>query len=323
MELRKGAACCALAVCREMAQTIAEMLAWATEELRSASTTPRLDAELLLAHVLGWSRARVIAHAAEAASPPQHAAYRQMVERRQNLEPVAYLVGHREFYGLAFLVTPAVLVPRPETELLVDVALALARSRATDHRPSTIDENPTPVNIRSAIVSHRSSVIIADIGTGSGCIAVALATHLPGATVYAIDVSPEALAVAARNVARHGVGQRVRLLEGDLLSPLPEAVDLLVSNPPYTVLEGIDEGVRRHEPHLALDGGPDGLAAYRRLLAEAPRRLRPGGVVLLEIGAAQGESVAGLARAAFPEASMMVHQDLAGLDRVVEIRDVG
>jgi release factor glutamine methyltransferase len=160
---------------------------------------------------------------------------------------------------------------------------------------------------------------VADIGTGSGCIAVALATHLPAATIYAADISRGALEVARRNVERHGVAARVRLIEGDLLAALPEPVDLLVSNPPYTILPEIDEGVRRHEPRLALDGGPSGLDVYRRLIAQAPARLRAGGAVLLEIGAAQGGAVTELARRHFPAARISLHQDLAGLDRVLVI----
>jgi release factor glutamine methyltransferase len=163
--------------------------------------------------------------------------------------------------------------------------------------------------------------VVADIGTGSGAIAVAVAAHLPGALVYATDLSPEALRVAQQNVERHGLAERVVLRQGDLLEALPEPVDLLLSNPPYTIMSQIDENVRRHEPHLALDGGRDGLAFYERLLADGPAKLRPGGAALLEIGATQGAAVADMARAAFPEAQIVVHQDLAGLDRVVAIID--
>jgi release factor glutamine methyltransferase len=282
--------------------TIARALAWAAGQLSASSDTPRLDAELLLAHVLGWSRARVLAEGQQPLSAAQHAALRELVARRAALEPVAYLVGHKEFYGLDFAVDRRVLVPRPETELLVDLALQEARRR-TGHG--------------QAADRHRLS--IADIGTGSGCIAVALAVHLPEAQIYASDLSRAALEVAQRNIARHGVGDRVRLLEGDLLDPLPEPVDIIVSNPPYTVLSAISAGVRHHEPHLALDGGPEGLAIVRRLLAQAPGKLRPGGAVLLEIGATQGPAVLELARGYFPTAQIGVHQDLAGLDRVVTI----
>ncbi len=276
--------------------TIAQALTWATDQLRAASATPRLDAELLLGHILGWERVRVLAEGHAPLAEPWRSAFRALVARRAALEPVAYLVGHKEFYGLDFLVDRGVLVPRPETELLVDLALRYARGLPVQRHP-----------------------VIADIGTGSGCIAVAVAIHLVDALVYATDISPDALRIAGKNVERYGVAARVRLIQGDLLDALPEPVDLLLSNPPYTILSEIDEGVRRHEPRLALDGGPDGLDTYRRLLAAAPAALRPGGAVILEIGAAQGAAVSALALVRVPGARVSVHQDLAGLDRVVMI----
>lgn len=283
--------------------TVGAALAWAVARLRATSDTPRLDAELLLAHILGWSRARVLAEGREALTDEQRAVFRALVARRAELEPVAYLVGHKEFYGLDFAVDRRVLVPRPETELLID----LARGHAWQCRA------------RFEALGSGARLRIADVGTGSGCIAVVLALQLPEARVYAVDISRDALDVAGRNVARHNVSQRVRLLAGDLLDALPEAVDLIVSNPPYTVLSEISVGVRRHEPGLALDGGPDGLEAYRRLFAQAPAKLRPGGAVLVEIGATQAAAVMDYARARFPAARIGVHRDLAGLDRVVEV----
>jgi release factor glutamine methyltransferase len=276
--------------------TIAQALTWAADQLRAASATPRLDAELLLGRILGWERVRVLAEGHALLAEPRRSAFRALVARRAALEPVAYLVGHKEFYGLDFLVDRGVLVPRPETELLVELALRYARGLPAQ-RPA----------------------VIADIGTGSGCIAVAVAIHLVDALVYATDISPDALRIAGKNVERYGVAARVRLIQGDLLDALPEPVDLLLSNPPYTILSEIDEGVRRHEPRLALDGGPDGLDTYRRLLAAAPAALRPGGAVILEIGAAQGAAVRALALARVPGARVSVHLDLAGLDRVVMI----
>lgn len=277
-----------------MGETVSDLLKRATARLGGTSSTPRLDAELLLAHVLAWPRARLLAERDHTPAPAQAAAFGALVERRAGGEPVAYLVGHKEFYGLDLRVTPATLVPRPETELLVELALAEAR----------------------ALVSGPSSLVIADIGTGTGAVAIALAMHLPEALVYATDLSAEALAVAARNVADHGLGGRVVLLHGDLLVPLPGPVDMIVSNPPYTIIDEVEPNVRAHEPRLALDGGPDGAAVYRRLLAMAPASLRPGGAVLLEIGAWQGALVAGLLREAFPGAAVEVARDLAGRDRV-------
>jgi release factor glutamine methyltransferase len=275
--------------------SITSALAWAAAELQAASTTPRLDAELLLAHVLGHSRARVLASGPGPLTAEQMARFRALVARRAELEPVAYLVDHKEFFGLDLIVDRRVLVPRPETELLVEMALARFKDKAFER------------------------LNVADIGTGSGCIAIALAKYLPAAELIAVDISPGALEVARANAERHGVAERVRLVQGDLLAPLDRRVELLVSNPPYTVLSEIDAGVRRHEPHGALDGGQDGLDLYRRLLDEAPAKLRPGGAVLLEIGATQGTAVSELARRHFHNAQIAVHKDLAGLDRVVEI----
>jgi release factor glutamine methyltransferase len=298
--------------------TIAQALAWATHDLRAASETPRLDAELLLAHVLGWDRARVLAEARLALTEAQSATFCDLIARRAALEPVAYLIGHKEFFGIDLIVDRRALMPRPETELLVELALGFARRKTKDERGRTNEERRINLG-RPALVVGRSPFVIADIGTGSGAIAVALALHLPMAQVVAIDISPDALALARQNVERHGLGGRVRLLQGDLLDALDEPVDLIVSNPPYTILAEIDEGVRRHEPHLALDGGPDGLDVYRRLLRQAPASLHPGGVVLLEIGATQADAVTELGGRAFPGATITVHRDLAGLDRVVMI----
>jgi release factor glutamine methyltransferase len=291
--------------------TIAQALAWATHDLRTTSPTARLDAELLLAHVLGWGRARLLAEGRSALTETQAGTFRSLILRRVALEPVAYLIGHKEFYGIDFAVDRRALMPRPETELLVELALGFARRRTKDERPKEPD--------RASLVVRPSSFVITDVGTGSGAIAVALALHLPAAQIYAIDISADALEVARQNVERYELAGRVRLLQGDLLDPLTEPVDLIVSNPPYTILCEIDEGVRRHEPYLALDGGVDGLELYRRLLAQAPNKLLLGGKILLEIGATQAVAVVALARRAFPNAAVRVHQDLAGHDRVVVI----
>lgn len=295
-------------------RSISAALAWAAAQLRDAGPTPRLDAELLLTHVLGWPRARLLAEGRQPLAADQLAAFERLVARRRELEPVAYLIGHKEFYGRDFVVDRRVLVPRPETELLVE--LALDRARAKNQEPRTVSHQP---NSGSRFAVRGSQLLIADVGTGSGCIAITLALELPGAEVIATDISPNALAVARTNAERHRVAARVRLAQGDLLAPLGAPTDLIVSNPPYTLLGAIDENVRRHEPHLALDGGPDGLVCYRRLLAAAPAHLAPGGSVLLEIGAEQGQAVAALARAAFPSAHVQIHPDLAGHDRVITV----
>jgi release factor glutamine methyltransferase len=273
--------------------TIADVLRAASNRLRTKSQTPRLDAELLLAAVLGWPRARLLAAHDVALDRQQMLIFEAMVARRETLEPVAYILGNQEFYGYDFVVDKRVLVPRPETELLVEETLRIAM------------RIPRPR--------------IADIGTGSGAIAVALALQLPTAQIYAIDLSRDALAVATENVARHGVAARVALLHGDLLSPLSEPVDIIVSNPPYTVLAEVDENVRLHEPRLALDGGPDGTVLYQRLLAQAPLALRTSGALLLEIGSWQGEAVATIARSFFPTAQVRIARDLASRERMLII----
>lgn len=295
--------------------TIAAALAAATAQLRDTSPTPRLDAELLLTAVLGIARARLLADGAlPLANAAARASFDALVARRAELEPVAYLTGEREFYGLAFFVDRRVLVPRPETELIVGLAIAHGRQIQRDRAAHQAAPATHPLTF--------APLQIADIGTGSGCIAVALAANLPGALVYAVDRSVDALDVARRNIERHRLDGRIAPIHGDLLEPLTVPVDLIVSNPPYTVMAENDAGVNRHEPRLALDGGPDGLDLYRRLLAEAPGYLRSGGSILLEIGAQQGAAVAELARAALPNARVTIERDLAGWERAVIIDSV-
>ncbi|WP_298490217.1 peptide chain release factor N(5)-glutamine methyltransferase [uncultured Chloroflexus sp.] len=277
--------------------TIQHALRTAAEQLRAVSTTARLDAELLLAHTLGWSRAKVVAERDYALTPEQQATFAALVARRAVHEPVAYLTGHREFFGIDLLVDRRVLIPRPETEVLVEMVLAEARRYG------------------------NAPLTIADVGVGSGAIAIALAMHLPHAILYGVDLSASALEVAAANIARYHLQDRLTLLEGDLLEPLPGPVDLIVSNPPYTILNEIEEGVYRYEPHLALDGGPDGLDCYRRLIAAAPAYLKPRGAILLEIGAWQSEAVVRLLHQAMPQAEIGIQRDLAGRERVVWARN--
>lgn len=279
--------------------TIRDALHAAQQALADRSPSPRLDAEVLLAHVLGVERVYLLAEGRITITPEQEAAFRALIHRRAELEPVAYLVGHKAFYGLDFVVDPRVLVPRPETELIVDLALRWAgQRRAYDSTPLTI----------------------ADIGTGSGCLAVTLAHHLPDASVYAVDLSVDALAVARINAEQHSLTNRIVLLHGAGCTPLPQPVDLLVTNPPYTILAEVDENVRRWEPHLALDsGGADGFTIPAQLLRELPPYLRSGALVLMEIGAWQGAQARSTAAAVFPQARITIHQDLAGHDRTLEI----
>jgi release factor glutamine methyltransferase len=267
-----------------------------------------LDAQVLLAHVLGTDRAALLAHPERILTPAQAAAYRALVERGAAGVPLPYLTGHQAFYDLDLIVTSEVLIPRPETEHLIETALAWAHKRSLTPQSSP----------------HRGvGLRIVDVGTGSGAIAVTLAKHLPGARVCAIDLSAAALEVARQNAARYDLEQRIEWKVGDLLTPLVEEgqqVDLIAANLPYIVHKDLASlAVARHEPHLALDGGPDGLDLIRRLLVQAPRVLAEEGLLLLEIGAGQGEQVCDLARAALPGAQARILFDYAGLDRVVSI----
>ncbi len=256
---------------------------------REGVESPRLEAELLLAHAVGTNRAWVLAHPERQLTPKEVTRFRDLAGRRAQREPLAYITGEREFFGLELAVDPRVLIPRPETELLVERGLELVRR----------------------------------LGNPSGAIAVALAVHLPAATIYALDESANSLAVTAKNAQRHGVEKRVRCLLGNLLEPLPEAVDLIAANLPYVGSEEWDAlapEIREHEPRGALDGGPGGLEVIRRLLATAGPHLRPGGTILIEIGAQQGPAARALAAEHFPQARIDVLQDYARLDRLVVVQ---
>jgi release factor glutamine methyltransferase len=265
--------------------TVHEALARATLLLKGAAIlSARLEAEMLLAHVLGARRLDLHAAGERGLLPAEEAAYGALLDRRTAGEPVAYLTGRKEFYSLDLLVTPDVLVPRPETEMLVD--------RVIDLRPDRL----------------------LDLGTGSGCVAVACAVHLPGCEVTATDVSGKALAVARRNAERHRV--RIRFLEGDLYGALPagERFDVIASNPPY-VRAAEAARVATHEPLLALDGGPSGVTLLARVIEGAPGALASRGTLLCEIGEDQEAAALSLARNRF--ASAAVARDLAGEPRLL------
>ena len=267
--------------------------------------TPQLDSAILMASVLGVSRNWLYAYPSRQLSGDEIDRFEGLVRRRMSYEPVAYLVGYRPFFGLDITVDRRVLIPRPETEMLVERVLALVKPM--------LEEGQVPR--------------IADLGTGSGAIAVALAVNAPGAVVYATDVSEGALEVAAQNIWRYGVGEQVQLIPGSLLEPVPEPVDFVVANLPYVStaeLATLPPQVRDFEPVLALDGGVDGLrviGAFVTSLATAPGRakLRQGARVFLEIGADEGEGARDLAKAALPEAQVEVWVDYAGLDRLLVI----
>ena len=279
---------------RDEPWTVLRVLAWTQQRFKDrALASPRLDAELLLAQVMNKTRVGLYTSYDQPLVAGELAAYRDLIRRRLAGEPVAYLLGAQEFWSLSFAVDARVLVPRPETEGLVEAALALLRGRAA----------PTLV----------------DVGTGSGAIAIAVAHERPDAEVIAIDRSPDALVVARANAARHTVD--VTFLEGDLLAPIAgRRVDVIASNPPY-IAEGdfdtLPPEVRR-EPRGALLAGPDGLDVIRRLITDAPALLVPDGALLLEIGAGQSDQVQELGRRRFREVS--VRKDLAGIERVIVAR---
>ena len=260
-----------------MPATIAETLKLASKQLREASVAnDLLDAQTLLAEALGKDRTYLIVNFNEQLSDELLAAYQSLIVRRASGEPLQYITGHQEFFGLEFEVTPAVLIPRPETELIVEEV------------------------IRLVDVHKIAKPVIVDVGTGSGCIAIALARELEDAKVTAVDISETALEIARRNAAKHELADRVRFVNSDLLAAFPEIqfADFILSNPPYVAvheLPTLQREVRDWEPHTALTDNADGLSFYRRLLNETPIRLKPGGFLICELGFGQSETVSAMA----------------------------
>lgn len=284
--------------------TVGRLLAWTKAHFEQKDVDePRLAAELLLAEALGCKRIDLYARYDSMPSQQQRTAFREMVRGAAEHKPIAYLTGRREFYSLDFIVTPDVLIPRPETEILVEQALVWCQ------------ENP------------RQRFDILDLGAGSGCIAVTIAKRRPEVHAVASDASPAALEVAARNAERHGVADRVRCVQADMFDLPAEAVpaggfDLIASNPPYVAEEDRDslpDNVRKFEPAQALFAGADGLDAIRRIAREAPRFLRPGGTLLLEVGYNQADAVANLFAGDAPTLRLLGRiKDLSGIDRVLQ-----
>jgi release factor glutamine methyltransferase len=280
--------------------TLGRLLDWTAKHLaEKGSEFPRLDAEVLLAHAQGCRRIELYTRYAEEAEEEVRARFRDLIRRRVEGCPVAYLVGRKEFFSLELEVGPAVLIPRPDTETLVMEALALAKEI----------ESPT----------------IVDVGAGSGAIAIAIAKNCPKAKVTAIDKSADALAVAQRNAAKHGVAERISFLEGDLLSALPAdaSFDVIASNPPYIATEDWEKlpiGVRQYEPKLALDGGAGGYLVIERLLAQTLGHLRPGGHILFEIGAPQEDTVRAMVGKYVEFELAPTIKDFSGHPRVVKAR---
>ena len=258
-----------------------------------------LEAELLLADTLETDRTGLLAGLSDLLSEERQRHLDSLLSRRMQREPLAYLRGKREFYGLDFHVGPGVLIPRPETETLVEEALALAALRESEQ-----------------------GTIIADVGTGSGIIAVSLAVHLPRSKLYATDISNTALSTAQGNARRHGVDARIAFLGGDLMEPLPERVDIVAANLPYLstgAIQDLEPEIALYEPREALDGGPGGLDLVRRLLAQAHAHLRTGGALLLELDPWQMDAASRAALQAMPGAAVRCVRDLAGDERVLVV----
>lgn len=286
-------------------QSVGELLVQASLQLaRAGIPSPPDEARLLMAEVLETSLAWVIAHPEAEVPPDRRLLLLSYLERRVAFEPVAYILGHKEFYGLDFGVGPAVLIPRPETELLVEAALT--------------------ASLRLLALKGRDLLVV-DLGTGSGAVAVTLAVHQPRLALIAVDSSPAALEVARTNAMRHGVQARIKFRRGDLLQVVTEKIDLLVANLPYIASEEIERlmpDVKDYEPRQALDGGPNGTGVIERALEQAAGRMERPASLLFEIGDGQGHELSGFARRLYPDADIQVARDYAGLERILSI-DLG
>lgn len=281
--------------------TIGRLLNWTADFLKEkGADSPRLDAEILLAHARGCQRIELYTAFEEEAPEQLRETFRGLIRRRSEGTPVAYLVGYREFFSLNFDVTSDVLIPRPETEMMVLRTLDLAKE-----------------------MRAGNELKIADVGTGSGILAICCAKHLPTCSVTAIDISASALAVAKRNAAKHEVDGQIEFVESDLFAERTASVefDLILSNPPYVTSEemaSLAADVREYEPHLALDGGVQGTEIIERLIPQAVERLRPDGWLLMEVGPGNAERVGQLVDGATGITRQETIADLAGLPRVVQ-----
>jgi release factor glutamine methyltransferase len=260
-----------------------------------------IEARLLISHVTQRSTVQIHTEPDQMLSPADKRYLKALIDRRLSREPYPYIVNHREFYGIDFYVDSRVLIPRPETELLVDSALAFVENNGSGR-----SGHPT----------------IADIGTGCGAIAISLALSLPRSKIYATDISPQALQIAELNCRRLGVSGQITLLQGDLLDPMPESVDLIVANLPYiknSEVDDLDPEISVFEPRIAIDGGPDGLRYISRLLDKVEQKINRSGCVLLEFGQTQQEEIDNLIRRLFRQVSFHFISDLSGTNRVVQV----
>jgi release factor glutamine methyltransferase len=285
--------------------TIVELRRHVTQKLTPISESASFDAQILVAQAAGVTRSWILSHPEASLSPRQQEWLDSALDKLIHGQPLPYVLGKWDFFGLTYFVTPAVLIPRPETELLVEHALAWCRRRSLE---------------------GVKSLRCADIGTGTGCIAISLLANLPAEdlirTLVASDISWEALQIARQNAAQHGVYERISWLHADLISAfLPGSLDLICANLPYIPKVSLQLlAVARHEPKLALNGGSDGLDKIRRFLEQASYCLNPGGLLLAEIETSQGKEVLKLAHTCFQEAAIDLIQDLAGNDRLLRIR---
>jgi len=259
------------------------------------------EATVLLCHVLRLGKAEIFAQPERTLSGGELTLLDGLTARRLRHEPSAYITGHREFFGIDLLVDPRVLIPRPETETLVEAAIEFGRSW---------------------VARNQRRMLAADIGTGSGAIAIALAVHIPEVLVYAVDISPGALDIATLNVRRHGLDDQIILMQGNLLEQINQKLDLIVANLPYIrggELAGLQPEVYLHEPMVALDGGDRGTDVIEAMLRQVPGKMAPGGALFLEIGAGQEERLTPIVRDILPGSDVTLVKDLAGIDRCMRI----
>jgi release factor glutamine methyltransferase len=263
-----------------------------------------IEARILLGHISQLPPAQLYTYPERSLSRAQVNSLQELIERRLRREPTAYIIEYKEFYGINFYVDSRVLIPRPETELLVEEALELANDYSTH------------------LISLTKPVLITDVGTGCGAIAISLALNLPQSKIYAVDISPSALEVAQLNCEHHKVTEQIILLQGNLLESVPEAVDLIVANLPYiksTELANLSPEIANFEPRIAIDGGESGLDQIHRLLEQVKEKIRPGGCLLLEIGLKQEKEVVSLIHRYLNKAKFEFIPDLNGINRVVKI----
>ena len=306
--------------------TIKEVLSWAEGYLNGYGVAdPKAETEYLLSHLLNCKRSGLYLKHDKSLAIDEFQRFMDWLNRRIAREPSQYIIGEQEFWGLEFKVTRDVLIPRPETEILVEEAVKTVRSQESEVRSQN-------TKIHYSELRTPDSKLILDLCTGSGCIAVSLAKEIPDCHIYAVDVSEKALYVARENAERHGgVADRINFLQGDLFGPLKclklvKRVDLIVSNPPYiakTMMKDLQPEIRDYEPEIAVYAGEDGLDFYRRIISEAPKYLAKDGCILLEMGYGQAEEIKKLIEQHKAFEHIDIKKDFAGIDRVIKAQIAG